>query len=166
MNVSLDNGDQFEGVIREKAKFPELRNPDGSIQRAAFSRYFVKLNNQLGDEALLDDKHIKRNRKLFTKQNLRSFLKNSLQRAMFNGAPWLVKESLARQYRLPMEIPPHLHQKMQSSPQPGAPRQPQGSSIFNKVNGRKGKNLTIGDFEQDGLQQVFTCLFLIIFTLV
>ncbi|KAG9525951.1 hypothetical protein KCU79_g23418, partial [Aureobasidium melanogenum] len=43
VSVSLDNGDQFEGVIREKAKFPQLLNPDGSIQRAAFSRYFVKL---------------------------------------------------------------------------------------------------------------------------
>lgn len=143
-------------MIREKAKFPQLLNPDGSIQRAAFSRYFVKLNNELGDEALLDDKHIKRNRKLFTKQNLRSFLKSSIQRDMFTGAPWLVKEHLARQYRLPMEIPAHLAQRMQASPQPGMPRQPQGTSIFNKVNGRKGKNLTIGDFELDGSPQGYT----------
>ncbi|THZ26240.1 hypothetical protein D6C91_02690 [Aureobasidium pullulans] len=156
VHVSLDNGDQYEGVIREKAKFPQLLNPDGSIQRAAFSRYFVKLNNELGDEALLDDKHIKRNRKLFTKQNLRSFLKSSIQRDMFTGAPWLVKEHLARQYRLPMEIPAHLAQRMQASPQPGMPRQPQGTSIFNKVNGRKGKNLTIGDFELDGSPQGYT----------
>jgi hypothetical protein len=156
VSVSLENGDQFEGVIREKAKFPQLLNPDGSLQRAAFSRYFVKLNNQTGDEALLDDKHIKRNRKLFTKQNLRAFLKSSIQRDMYAGAPWLVKEHLARQYRLPMEIPSHLAQRMQASPQPGMPRQPQGSSIFNKVNGRKGKNLTVGDFEPDGSPQGYT----------
>lgn len=110
VNVTLEGGDQFDGIIREKAKFPELRSPNGGIQRAAFSRYFVKINNIHGDEALLDDKHIKRDRRVFTKQNLRSFLKNSLQREHWAGAPWLVKESIARHYRLPMEIPAHLMQ--------------------------------------------------------
>lgn len=108
--VLLDEGEQLEGSIREKAKFPMIRGPDGSVQREAFSRYFVRLVNQPGDEALLDDKHIRRDRKVFTKQNLRAFLKNSLQRESWSGAPWLVKEHLAIQYRLPMEIPAHLLQ--------------------------------------------------------
>lgn len=104
------SGDQLTGTIREKAKFEALRGPDGSIQRPAFSRYFVKVSNEHGDEALVDDKHIKRGRKIFTKQNLRSFLKNCLLREPWNGAPWLVKEHIARQYRLPMEIPANLVQ--------------------------------------------------------
>lgn len=108
--VLLDEGEQLEGSIREKAKFPMIRGPDGQVQREAFSRYFVRLVNQPGDEALLDDKHIRRDRKVFTKQNLRAFLKNSLQRESWSGAPWLVKEHLAIQYRLPMEIPAHLLQ--------------------------------------------------------
>lgn len=87
-----------------------IRGPSGEVQRAAFSRYFVRLNLAPGDEALLDDKHIRRDRKVFTKQNLRAFLKHSLQREAWVGAPWLVKEHLAIQYRLPMEIPAHLLQ--------------------------------------------------------
>ena len=59
---------------------------------------------------MVDDIHIRRDKKMFTKQNLRSFLKNSLQREAWIGAPWLVKEHLAIQYRLPMEIPSHLLQ--------------------------------------------------------
>lgn len=106
----LEDGEQLEGVIREKAKFPMIRGPDGQVQRAAFSRYFVTLNSTPAKEALLDDKHVRRDRKVFTKQNLRSFLKNSLQRESWIGAPWLVKEHLAIQYRLPMEIPAHLLQ--------------------------------------------------------
>ncbi|GAB7353513.1 hypothetical protein MBLNU459_g3959t1 [Dothideomycetes sp. NU459] len=157
VNVVLESGDQYDGIIREKAKFPELRSPTGGIQRAAFSRYFVKINNIHGDEALLDDKHIKRDRRVFTKQNLRSFLKNSLQRDHWAGAPWLVKEPIARQYRLPMEIPAHLVQgagrAMQLPPNPSNRQQP-GASVFNKVNGRKGKNLTVGDFEQENHLQV------------
>ena len=80
------------------------------VQRAAFSRYFVRPDNSPREEALVDDVHIRRDKKIFTKQNLRSFLKHSLQREAWIGAPWLVKEHLAIQYRLPMDIPAHLLQ--------------------------------------------------------
>lgn len=110
VTIVFDNGEQVEGVIREKAKFPMIRGPDGRVQRAAFARYFVRLQNLPDQEALVDDKHIRRDRKVFTKQNLRAFLKNSLQREAWIGAPWLVKEHLAIEYRLPMEIPSHLLQ--------------------------------------------------------
>lgn len=110
MLITLDDGEQMEGLIREKAKFPMIRGPDGTVQRAAFSRYFVRVIDHPEEEALLDDKHLRRDKKVFTKQNLRAFLKNSLQREAWIGAPWLVKEHLAIQYRLPMEIPSHLLQ--------------------------------------------------------
>lgn len=164
VDITLSSGETFTGVVREKAKFEPLRNPDGTIQRPGFARYFVKVNNEHGDEALVDDKHIKRGRKIFTKQNLRSFLKNSLRRDPWGGAPWLVKESIALQYRLPMEIPQHLRQEKPNSvvvsslqfplhtvipnllkAGPPPPRQSNGTG-FNKVNCRKGKNLTPGDF--------------------
>lgn len=175
VSVLLEDGEHLEGVIREKARFPEIRNPDGSIKRAAFSRYFVRINDQQGDEALLDDKHIKRGRRVFTKQNLRSFLKNSIQREAWAGAPWLVKEHLAVQYRLPMEIPAHLTQAARAASQETKvrhsrqmlqqdshrqdpdpypyqqqshqPQAAQGQKHFNTKNGRKGKNLTLQDFQ-------------------
>jgi hypothetical protein len=108
--VVTEEGDQHRGIIREKAKFPTIRGADGAVQRAAFARYFVRLHDNQKDEALLDEKHIRRDRKVFTKQNLRNFLRSSLQRENWAGAPWLVKEHLAIQYRLPMEIPPDLFQ--------------------------------------------------------
>ncbi|KXT17528.1 hypothetical protein AC579_3223 [Pseudocercospora musae] len=138
---TLDNGEQFEGAIREKAKFPMIRGADGSVQREPFSRYFIKTPNPY-EEALLDDKHIRRDRKIFTKQNLRAFLKNSLQREAWTGAPWLVKEHLAIQYRLPMEIPQHLFQDaklLQTKPQVMSMRPP-------KI--KKPKGMTAAEFEQ------------------
>lgn len=165
MSVILDEGEQLEGIIREKAKFPELRGVDGSLQRAAFSRYFVRLRDQAGDEALLDDSHIKRGRHVFTKQNLRAFLKNSLQRESWTGAPWLVKEHLAIQYRLPMEIPAHLQQgaralehrvskaeqRFSAFADAAQPQPLQPAQHFNSVKGRKGKNLTPQDFSMERL---------------
>lgn len=105
-----DNTEQLRGVIREKAKFPMIRGPNGEVQRAAFSRYFVKINNMEDRQCLMEDKYVRRDRKVFTKQNLKSFLRHSLQRESYTGAPWLVKEPLAIQYRLPMEIPARLLQ--------------------------------------------------------
>ena len=107
--VTLD-GEVMEGDIREKAKFPMIRGPDGSVQRAAFARYFIRLHESPHEEALVDEKHLRRDRKIFTKLKLRAFFKNSLQREAWHGAPWLVKEPLAIQYRLPMEIPANLLQ--------------------------------------------------------
>lgn len=100
----------LRGIIREKAKFPMIRGPNGEVQRAAFSRYFVRIHDREDKECLMEDKHIRRDRKVFTKLNLKSFLRHSLQREAYTGAPWLVKEPLAIQYRLPMEIPARLLQ--------------------------------------------------------
>lgn len=105
-----EGSDHVTGVVREKAMFPMIRGPNGQVQREAFTRYFVRIGNEPGKERLVDDKHVRRDRKAFTKQNLRAFLKHTLQREAWIGAPWLVKEPLAIQYRLPMEIPAHLLQ--------------------------------------------------------
>jgi len=85
-----------------------IRGPDGSIQRNAFARYFIRLHDTPGDEALVDEQHVRRDRKVYSKLNLRAFLKNSLVREAYQGAPWLVKEPLAHQYRITSHIPPEL----------------------------------------------------------
>lgn len=105
-----DSTEQLRGNVREKAKFPMIRGPNGEVQRAAFSRYFIKAHRADERECLVEDKFVRRDRKVFTKQNLKSFLRHSLQRESYTGAPWLVKEPLAIQYRLPMEIPARLLQ--------------------------------------------------------
>jgi hypothetical protein len=106
--VALRDRDPTTGAIREKAKFPMIRGPDGSIQRNAFARYFIRLHDTPGDEALVDEQHVRRDRKVYSKLNLRAFLKNSLVREAYQHAPWLVKEPLAHQYRISSHIPPEL----------------------------------------------------------
>jgi len=85
-----------------------IRGPDGSVQRNAFARYFIRLHDTHGDEALVDEQHVRRDRKVYSKLNLRAFLKNSLVREAYQHAPWLVKEPLAHQYRISSHIPPEL----------------------------------------------------------
>lgn len=98
----------MEGFIREKVIFPELKRSDGSIERTRFSRYSVTLVESQ-DEIQARDDQLVRDRRIFTKQILRSFLRNSLTRAAWFGAPWLVKEKVAQAYHIDTTIPPELH---------------------------------------------------------
>ncbi|KAI5796398.1 DDT domain-containing protein [Peziza echinospora] len=105
----LPSGDRTEAIIREKSRFPELRNPTtGEVERRACSRYVVKLPNRNDMETNVDDDQLVRDRKVFTKAMLRSFIKNTVSREAWTGAPWVVKEQYATRYKIDTTIPPHL----------------------------------------------------------
>ena len=104
---------KLHGAVREKVRFPERLKEDGTLQHRAYSRYFVTLYDKVDSEALVDDEHIFRDRKVFSKQMLRSYLKNSLHREAWSGAPWQVKEHLASRYRIDTQIPAHLKYEAQ-----------------------------------------------------
>jgi ATP-utilising chromatin assembly and remodelling N-terminal len=108
VTVLANNGDRLEGRVRDKAKFAKALAEDGTVLREAFSRYFVRLTKSKNEEALVDDDHIMRDRKVFTKQMLRSFIKNCVTREAWNGAPWLVKQAIAEEHRIKTDVPPHL----------------------------------------------------------
>ena len=112
-------------MIREKTMFAELLRNDGSQQQPALARYFVSLDGRTGEEAMVDHDHLFRERKAFTKQRVRSFLKNSMTHEAWAGAPWLVKGRLAEQYRITTQIPEWLTHDFQT-------RQRKGSNLYSK----------------------------------
>lgn len=56
----------------------------------------------------MDEEHIVRDRRTFTKQMLRSYIKNTVNREAWTGAPWIVKQNIAEEYRISTEVPGHL----------------------------------------------------------
>lgn len=94
--------------MREKSKFPELFRADGSLERVAFVSYFVSFSNRPDGDAVVNTDQLARERKTFTKQILRSFLKKTIDHEAWNGAPWCVKTKVAEEYRINTDIPPHL----------------------------------------------------------
>jgi len=88
--------------------FPELRFATGEIQRKGYSRYTVKMVGRNEEEAQIDNEHLIRDKKTFTKHMLRSFIKNTVAREPWTGAPWLVKDEYAVKYKIPSVVPPHL----------------------------------------------------------
>ncbi|KAK7742056.1 hypothetical protein SLS53_004642 [Cytospora paraplurivora] len=107
VTVSIHTGERFTGVVRDKARFGSKVLPDGT-STVPFSRYFVSLDDQEEHEAVVDDNNIWRDRKLFTKSVLRSFIKKTVTRDAWTGAPWLVKDEIAAQYKIDTRIPNHL----------------------------------------------------------
>ncbi|GFF58126.1 imitation switch two complex protein 1 [Aspergillus udagawae] len=106
--ILLEDNTRLHGVIRDKANFAEQRFPDGTLKTPAYATYLVKVLDRPNEEALLDQDHITRDRKTFTKQMLRAFIKNNVTRESWNGAPWLVKPSIAEEYKIPTDVPKHL----------------------------------------------------------
>ncbi|KAL9106249.1 MAG: hypothetical protein Q9227_008717 [Pyrenula ochraceoflavens] len=108
VQVIKDDGNKVPGIVREKSYFPAQIGPDGTMVRNSFSTYLVKLLERGDEEAMCSDTGLVRERKSFTKQMLRSFIKNTVTRDSWTGAPWLVKENIAKSYHIDTEVPPHL----------------------------------------------------------
>lgn len=106
--MTTDEGEQYEGLIREKSRFSEVKSTDPDLARPAYSRYSVELRDGLESEALFDEDHVKRKPRIFTKANMRLLLRQSLQRPTKPGMPWAVKEAIAERYHLPTVVPAHL----------------------------------------------------------
>jgi hypothetical protein len=107
VTVHVVSGEKLQGMVRDKTRFGAHMDKDGNMV-PPFSRYFVTLTDRPGEEAVVDDMHIARDRKIFTKQVLRSFIKKTVTREAWTGAPWLVRKDVADQFHIDQRIPPHL----------------------------------------------------------
>ena len=113
VTVIGDRNERLQGIVREKTRFGAKVQPDG-MRIPPYSRYIVKLKNEDID-MMVEECNICRDRKVFTKAVLRSFIKNSVSREAWNGAPWLVKLPFAETYGINTKVPEELqhHHKVQ-----------------------------------------------------
>ncbi|KAM0334419.1 hypothetical protein ACHAQA_001445 [Verticillium albo-atrum] len=107
VTVKLVNGERLQGSVREKTRFGHKVLPDGTI-KPPNTKYFVSIDEREDFEAVVDDSHIFRDRKIFTKAVLRSFIKRTVTREAWNGAPWLVNHDYAQEYHIDTRIPTNL----------------------------------------------------------
>ena len=107
VTVQIHTGERLHGVVRDKTRFGAKVLPDGTHTQP-YSRYFVSLDDRPDEEAGVDETSIYRDRKVFTKSVLRSFIKKTVTREPWTGAPWLVKHDVATHYHIDNRIPVHL----------------------------------------------------------
>lgn len=106
VTVTMDGGDRVHGLVRDKTTFGPRTLHDGT-KALPTTRYLVELKDS-SKETIVTDEHICRDRGVFTKAMLRSFIKKTVIREAWNGAPWLVKHDYAGQYHIDTRVPPHL----------------------------------------------------------
>lgn len=107
VTVSLENSDKkIQGLVRDKTTFGARPLPDGSMSQPV-TRYLVDIKGFDEEHAAYGDQ-VSRDRGVFTKAMIRSFIKKTVTREAWNGAPWLVRPEYAQQYYIDTRVPPHL----------------------------------------------------------
>ncbi|KAI0906756.1 DDT domain-containing protein [Ustulina deusta] len=140
VTIQLVTGERLTGIVRDKARLGSKVLPDGTLTQP-YSRYSTSIDGRPDDEAVVDSEHIFRDRKIFTKSVLRSFIKKTVTREAWNGAPWLVKHDVAAQYHIDTRVPPHLRydnkllERKQQQAQKRALQPTNGSHDVNGTNG-------------------------------
>ncbi|KIH93086.1 chromatin assembly protein [Sporothrix brasiliensis 5110] len=107
VTVIMSDAERRHGIVRDKTRYGSKVLPDGTLT-PPYTRYIVGLDGRRGDEAVLEESNIYRDRKVFTKSVLRSFIKKTVSREAWNGAPWLVKSDVAEQYHIDTRVPSNL----------------------------------------------------------
>jgi hypothetical protein len=144
-----NSGERAEGTVREKITYPEQRREDGSIACPSVSKYIVAMRSdgksEQREEGLYEDQNLTRDRKNFSKHLLRHFLKNALTKEVWIGAPWIVKEAMAREFDLPLEVPPHLQQSARVAEKKALAQQKK-AALGQQDHDQNGGMFTITDF--------------------
>lgn len=138
VTVTVDSGDKVAGLIRDKTAFGPRLLPDGSMSKPV-TRYLV-LVKEYNQETAFSGDQIARERGIFTKAMLRSYLKRTVIREAWNGAPWLVKHEYANTYHIDTRVPPHLRYdtKREERRMAQAQKRADGRHEANSDNGHTG----------------------------
>ncbi|KAI1374683.1 ATP-utilizing chromatin assembly and remodelling N-terminal-domain-containing protein [Hypoxylon crocopeplum] len=106
VTIHIAGGERLTGIVREKARLGSKVLSDGTLT-LPYCRYSISVDGR-PDELSVPSAQIYRDRRVFTKSVLRSFIKKTVIREAWTGAPWLVKHDVAAQYHIDSRIPPHL----------------------------------------------------------
>ncbi|OAR01761.1 hypothetical protein LLEC1_07250, partial [Akanthomyces lecanii] len=106
VTITGEGGERIHGLVRDKTTFGERVLADGTRTKPS-TRYLVDAHGS-DNELIVTEDNISRDRGIFTKAMLRAFLKKTVMREAWTGAPWLVKNDYAAQYHIDTRIPPHL----------------------------------------------------------
>lgn len=103
-----EHGTRQHGVIRDitdpnpKARFM----PDGTpMESSKPIIYYIMLDGSAEEIIKTGSKEFCRDRKVYSKLVLKSFLRNSITREGWSGAPWVVKEKIANDYKISTKVP-------------------------------------------------------------
>ncbi|KAG0676340.1 Cu-binding protein [Pichia californica] len=105
--VKYTGGYRAHGIIKEKVVFNSRLDSNGIIQ-SPFISYRVYLPADENEIVIEDASLLYRERNRFTKSYVKTFLKMSLIRSNRLGAPWVIRDEIAKKYKITLEWPPQM----------------------------------------------------------
>lgn len=105
--VKYTGGYRAHGVVKEKVVFNSRMDSNGILQRP-FITYRIYLPADQKEIDIEDASLIYRERNRFTKSYVKTFLKMSLVRSNRLGAPWVIRDEIAKKYKISLDWPSHL----------------------------------------------------------
>ncbi|KAI0180833.1 hypothetical protein GGR52DRAFT_7137 [Hypoxylon sp. FL1284] len=146
VTVIRKDGERVTGIVRDKARLGSKLLPDGTMTQP-YSRYVTThTTDGHDDEMAVDNKDIYRDRKVFTKSILRSFIKKTVTRQSWNGAPWVVKPEIAAKYHIDNRVPPHLRRDSKEQERKQNQAQKRASQSMNGTRERNGSTGSMQNF--------------------
>ncbi|KAI1772503.1 ATP-utilizing chromatin assembly and remodelling N-terminal-domain-containing protein [Hypoxylon cercidicola] len=147
VTIVQKDGERVTAIVRDKARLGSKMLPDGSMTRP-YSRYVITYSaDGQTEETVVDNDQISRDRGIFTKSILRSFIKKTVTREPWLGAPWVVRPEISAKYHIDNRVPPHLRQAPKDQKQKQSQAQKKAS---NAMNGANGMNGTTGNLQNFG----------------
>jgi len=108
LNGQSESGTRQRGTIKEKIQYS---NPSDGL----LTKYLVvRANDQ--KQAIVINEKISRDRNHFTKWLIKAFIKLTMTRSHKVGAPWVVKNKFAKNYRINQKYPDDLVHFQSSTP--------------------------------------------------
>jgi len=107
VSVDTDNGRRY-GVIAQMTDTSRLHSMfTGQPTDDQFRSFTYMINMEDNGEEVTRYKasELQRDRRVYSKLVLKQFLRSAVSREAWNGAPWMVKDRLAKRYSIPTKIP-------------------------------------------------------------
>jgi hypothetical protein len=105
--VKYTGGYRAHGIIKEKVVFNSRIDSNGII-KSPFISYRIYLLVDQNEIDIEDPSLIYRERNRFTKSYVKTFLKMSLTRSNRLGAPWVIRDEIAKKYKISLDWPNDL----------------------------------------------------------
>jgi hypothetical protein len=107
VSVEGENGSRRYGVITDikEANQPYNSYPRPTDEQHRSFSYIITLDDTEETVTRLKPSELQRDRKVYSKLILKQFLRSTVSRESWIGAPWMAKDHLAKRYSIPTKIP-------------------------------------------------------------
>ncbi|CAI6337280.1 unnamed protein product [Periconia digitata] len=105
--LEVDNDRRYGRILQmvDSSRLHGIYTPVDMDEQIRSYQYTIKMEDNGEDLIRYRTAELQRDRRVYSKILLKQFLRGALSRESWTGAPWMVKDYLAKRYKIPTKIP-------------------------------------------------------------